>query len=779
MPIRYVEGNCILSANAAWAYHRVPTASYDLLSSGERESLLFTVAGGLAALREGDCHLLVVPRWYREDEWARALDEATPLPAPGWPAYLRRLEDEVANLAFWRREVFLGVRLGNRRQRSLLAFRRRIEEAAGLEDADLCAREVETVWAPKAAAVERLLGSGGLGARAATAQDVRWLIRRCFWRGVGEPAGGSGNRMWGGNLQALATGTILNGRSTLVLQHPEGEAHLAFLAFAELPDAFPFPGGEWLHHFDSLSFPVEASVRFRLVPAREAGSDIRAKLAEANDQARHIGGSSSELPLALVESIGRARELEYRITRERTPLVYAWPRLAVSAASASELDNRVDEVVQLYRDLGTELVRPTADQLSLFREAIPGCDVQVRPYEQRKALVTLAGSMFVATTDLGDGRGPYLGETSGRTRTPVHFDPLLAAQRNLPTAIAVTGAPGGGKTNLALLMLYQLAMRGAWCLHVDPKNETGRLAELPGLGKVHRLELMRSQPGVLDPWSVAQGRDEGALLAVDVLRLLLPGLSSAAESTLLGACRAVAETAKPSLAAVTAHLARGDQGARRLAETLSYFEELPLARLCFSPGGGQQLAPEGHLTILQIEGINLPAAGTPKDDYTLGDRLAVVVMFLVTALARRLADSSRAQAKAVVLDEAWALTGSRQGRALVERLARTGRSKNTALVLVTQNAHDLLDERITNNLSAKFAFRSTEEQEVRAVLKLLDVDPAPEHFTRVRALRNGECLFRDTDGRVGTLKVELVMPELAEAFNTTPAPAGRTPAAVH
>ena len=99
-------------------------------------------------------------------------------------------------------------------------------------------------------------------------------------------------------------------------------------------------------------------------------------------------------------------------------------------------------------------------------------------------------------------------------------------------------------------------------------------------------------------------------------------------------------------------------------------------------------------------------------------------------------------------------------------------------MLVTQNAHDLLDERITNNLSAKFAFRSTEEQEINAVLKLLDVDPAAEHFARVRALRNGECLFRDTDGRVGTLKVELVMPELLEAFNTTPAPASRPAAAV-
>lgn len=37
-----------------------------------------------------------------------------------------------------------------------------------------------------------------------------------------------------------------------------------------------------------------------------------------------------------------------------------------------------------------------------------------------------------------------------------------------------------------------------------------------------------------------------------------------------------------------------------------------------------------------------------------------------------------------------------------------GRSRNTALVLVSQNAGDLLNEQVTNCLSSVFAFRSTE-----------------------------------------------------------------------
>ena len=42
----------------------------------------------------------------------------------------------------------------------------------------------------------------------------------------------------------------------------------------------------------------------------------------------------------------------------------------------------------------------------------------------------------------------------------MHFDPLLATARNRPTAVAITGEPGGGETTLAMLLIYQLALRG-------------------------------------------------------------------------------------------------------------------------------------------------------------------------------------------------------------------------------------------------------------------------------------------------------------------------------
>src|SRR5205085_11651355 len=111
--------------------------------------------------------------------------------------------------------------------------------------------------------------------------------------------------------------------------------------------------------------------------------------------------------------------------------------------------------------------------------------VRLSSYLQRQPLYTVAGGMPTATVDLGDRAapdagwvGPYIGETLGRARSIVHFDPLVAAARNRPTAVAITGEPGGGKTTLALLLIYQLALRGSTVAVIDPKGDATSLVRL-------------------------------------------------------------------------------------------------------------------------------------------------------------------------------------------------------------------------------------------------------------------------------------------------------------
>jgi hypothetical protein len=97
-----------------------------------------------------------------------------------------------------------------------------------------------------------------------------------------------------------------------------------------------------------------------------------------------------------------------------------------------------------------------------------------------------------------------------------------------------------------------------------------------------------------------------------------------------------------------------------------------------------------------------------------------------------------------------------------------GRSKNGAILLVTQNAGDLLGSEVVNNSSAKLAFRSTDRDEVDNVLKLLGLAATDDNVQLVQSLATGECLMRDVDGRVGTVSIELLDDALLSAFNTTP-----------
>jgi len=124
--------------------------------------------------------------------------------------------------------------------------------------------------------------------------------------------------------------------------------------------------------------------------------------------------------------------------------------------------------------------------------------------------------------------------------------------------------------------------------------------------------------------------------------------------------------------------------------------------------------------------------------------------------------------KAIFLDEAWAITSTPEGAKLIPEVSRMGRSRNTALVLVSQNAGDLLNEQVTNCLSSVFAFRSNERVEVGNVMALLGVESSEEHMSVLRNLGNGECIFRDLDGRAGRIGVDLVSEELLRWLDTNP-----------
>jgi hypothetical protein len=194
-----------------------------------------------------------------------------------------------------------------------------------------------------------------------------------------------------------------------------------------------------------------------------------------------------------------------------------------------------------------------------------------------------------------------------------------------------------------------------------------------------------------------------------------------------------------------------------------------LARLCFSPSGNQQVDAEGWTTVFTLGGLTLPDTAISRDDYSYEQRLSVALLYLVSQFARRLLNGmDRRMPKAIFLDEAWAITATPEGAKLVPEVSRMGRSRNTSLILVSQNARDLLNEQVTNCISSVFAFRSSERTEVDSVLSLLGVESSDDHRAVLRALGNGEAIFRDLDGRAGRIGIDLASAELQRWLDTNP-----------
>ncbi|MDR8415243.1 ATP-binding protein [Nonomuraea sp. 3-1Str] len=790
LAVRYFDDRILLTDTSAWAYFRLPTVSYEFVTPEEREALATNITIALAAIRmpDAEVHLRVAHRTYPAAEWAMTLN-GTSDEGPGWREYLEEMYRHVWAKDFWTKEVYLGVRLGPRGRQigggvlsQLFGFYQRTEKVLGIADDHVPDSEIAR-WTEQAERLGRALASSALYARHATSVEVAWLFQHAAAGGIGDPPpSASSKRRWGrGEIESLVEGEIHNGRSLLRIVQPQGDSYVAHLSFARFPDLMPFPDGEpWMHFADQLPFPVEISSRMRLIPPVKASKDVARKLAHARDMDIHIREAGAEAPIALAEQIDAARMLEHGITKERLPFVYGWHRLIVSAPTEDICVQRVEAVVEHYRDMGIDVVNSTGDQFSLFCEALPGEKVRVNAYAQRQPLRTIAGGMSTATVDLGDRlgegsegwHGPYIGETVGRARSIVHFDPLVAATRNRPTAIAITGEPGGGKTTLALLMIYQMALRGVTVAVIDPKGDAESLVQLlQKRGRRARIiPLGSAAPGLLDPFSFGDDIAAKKTMATETLRLLLPRMSEERESAMIQAVAAVSNAPDPSLGKVVEFLEQSEDAAsKNLGAVLRSMSEMHLARLCFDPSGGDQIDSEGWTTVFTLGGLTLPDAATTRDDYSYEQRLSVALLYLVSQFARRLMNGlDRRAPKAIFLDEAWAITSTPEGAKLVPEVSRMGRSRNTALVLVSQNAGDLLNEQVTNCLSSVFAFRSTERVEVDHVMSLLGVEPSEEHKAVLRSLGNGECVFRDLDGRAGRIAVDLISEELLRWLDTNP-----------
>jgi hypothetical protein len=803
LSVRYIDDDLVLSDTHAWTYVRVPTVRYEFLGYDDRKAIAERIYLALAALVTGvdpiEAHLVVTSRPFAVDTWREQLEakvDSWGEAKPGWGPYLDALSDHLDDQEYHQKEVYLGICLGPRRTSlksqglDLLGPINRLaksaESALDLNDFVVTDKEIDT-FRTAAAEVRRSLRQSQIRATPATSDEVAWLVMNPQYPDMVTPAPTSvSSRVWGpGEIQALAESYIENHRRYLAITQVDwstGEeitGYTATLALSRFPDTLTFPDQEpWMHFASALMHRVDISSRFTLVPATRVAKDVGRKLAEVKDQALHIGETGASIPLEIQEQYNRAVGLEYVISRDRQPWVYGRHRLRITASTPEELSARVKKTVEHYRDLGIDVVWPSGDQLGLLYEAMPGDKVRNNAYYQRQELHLIGGGMPTASAEVGDrpdeGKGwtgLAIGETTSRVRNLVHFALHNGPARNFPPGVAITGAPGGGKSFLAFTLAYQAALQGVWTIYIDPKADAKPMAELQGLGAAKVFDLRDGNAGMLDPFSLGDSVVESKLLALETIRLLLgTTMSEDRENALNRALERVAAEPNPSLTRVMeVLLASDDKAAENLGLALRNLSDLPFARLCFSHDTGVKMRPEDGLTVITLLGLKLPSAETDPSQYGYNERLAVAIMYLLSTYAQRLMLSrNKSHPKAIFIDEAWAITSTPQGAKLIPEIARMGRSHNTAIVLVSQNAGDLMKEAVLNSISTVFSFRSQNRNEIDHVLALLNAEAHVGHRSAVRELFDGECLMRDLDGRIARVQIDSWNRELFEAFNTNP-----------
>lgn len=762
---RAIDGPILYTDRHVWAWWRLPLTHLDYLTDVEQEHAALAAATAWSGLAGHHVHISVTAEPADPDRWARTLAADAHRPAGDWQAWAMAATDHLRSRDDLEKAVYVGVQLGDRRPpllgRRLGKIFGALEVAAGVADEVVPTAELDR-WRRTATKIGRPLEAGSLAARPATADEVAWLIAHAVRRG--QPIGRAlkPTSTWGaGQVAGLVDGQLRRHRDHVEAIGPDGHvSYHATLTVARMPERLQWPPGPpWLCLHEWLHEHVEVSGRYRIVDHRTAGRDVRSRIAAARDQTRHTSEAGGHLPQRDLDRLDTATGLEARLDRDRTPLLYGHTRLHLSAADPDALDEIAEEVVEQYRHADIELARPSFDQLPLLFEAIPGDQVRVAAYRQVHEPAVLGGAMPTASAALGDGRGPYLGFTTGRlAEQPVHYSPWEAVRRRdqqRETTVAVTGSLGGGKT-VSLMAIAAAAWRsGARVVAFDPKGDLARLADLPG-ADVDVVDLTDAPDGVLDPWTLIEDPDAAKMVALEAIDRLVAGRAQPHHRTAIDqAVEAEARSHVPSLSGVVDRLERGTDAGREIASTLAMYRTMPLARLAFRPAAGQVRLGDG-ITIITTPGVEYPPVGTPLHEMSWPQRLAVTATYLVGTYARRVAlHADPDRPKLIALDEAWALTSTDQGRALIAETSRMGRSRKAALLLASQSAVDLADDTVRNCISTVIAHRIGADREAEAVAALLGVTPGPNLTADLYDLRAGEAVMRDLDRRVGRVQVDV------------------------
>ncbi len=568
----------------------------------------------------------------------------------------------------------------------------------------------------------------------------------------------------------------------LRLEHEDKESYVSYFTVNAIVGELDFPSSE-IFYFQQqqFTFPVDTSMNVEIVENRKALTTVRNKKKELKDLDNHAYQAGSETSSNVVDALDSVDELETDLDQTKESMYKLSYVVRVCADDLDELKRRCDEVKDFYDDLNVKLVRPAGDMLGLHSEFLPASKRYINDYVQYVKSDFLAGLGFGATQQLGENTGIYMGYSVDTGRN-VYLQPSLASQGVKGTvtnalASAFVGSLGGGKSFCNNLLVYYAVLFGGQALLLDPKSERGNWKEtLPEIA--HEINIVnltsdKGNAGLLDPFVIMKNVKDAESLAIDILTFLTGISSRDGEKfpVLRKAVRSVTQSDNRGLLHVIDELRREDTPiARNIADHIDSFTDYDFAHLLFSDGTVENaISLDNQLNIIQVADLVLPDKDTTFEEYTTIELLSVSMLIVISTFALDFIHSDRSIFKIVDLDEAWAFLNVAQGETLSNKLVRAGRAMQAGVYFVTQSSGDVSKESLKNNIGLKFAFRSTDINEIKQTLEFFGIDKDDENNQkRLRDLENGQCLLQDLYGRVGVVQIHPVFEELLHAFDTRP-----------
>ncbi len=513
-------------------------------------------------------------------------------------------------------------------------------------------------------------------------------------------------------------------------------------------------GPAWLEPLLAWPGRLDVTLHIEPIPTADAANRLRRQRARLESSRRFDADKGRLGDPATDAAADDAADLADRLARGQSRLFRVGVYLTVHAMTPEELIEAVAEVRSTAASVLLDTHPVTWRQLQGWTTTLP---LGVDSIRMRRVFDTdsLAATFPLASADLpaplpGDAMptGGVLYGLNTDSAGIVWWDRWAQHNHNS----VVLARSGAGKSYFVKLDVLRSLYEGVQVSVIDPEDEYMRLAAAVG-----GVTLQLGAPGVrLNPFDLPPGdrRPDAltrrALFLHTLVSVLLgqqppPGERAALDRAII-ACYAGAGITNdpttwtrpaPLLRDLTATLtADGDPAAQTLAARLTPWVSGSFKDLFDGPTTAH---PKGHLVVWSTRQL-------PDELHAPGMLLALDAIWREVDTATTGRTSAR---KLVVVDEAWTLLRDGEGAKFLFRLAKAARKRKAGVMVITQDAADLLGSDLGQAVVANAATQILMRQAPQAIDVVADTfGLTAGEARRLLSAGRGEALLLSGSHRV-------------------------------